>query len=220
MKQPDAPLSIERYRRLAARYDASCERVMPIRRAAIALLQLQPGEVVLDVASGTGLSFPILMQVIGPQGHLIAVEHSQEMMLLARRRVASAGWRNVTLIEAAAEAADVPINFDAALFHYTHDVLQSHPALARLLARARPGARIAVAGAKFTSWWLAPLNLWVMVRARRYLTTYSGLRQPWRKLLAYVPDLRVDTRMLGTSYVAHGRQRSSSAAAPADALGV
>lgn len=126
------------------------------------------------------------------------------MMALARRRIQVSGWHNVTLIESAAHATDVP-EFDAVLFHYTHDVLQSSAALARLFARAKPGARVAVAGAKFTSWWLAPLNLWVMIRAKPYLSTYAGLRQPWRNLQTYVPDLTISSFLLDTGYIAHGK---------------
>lgn len=61
MRQPDARRSVESYRRLAARYDASCERVMRVREETVGLLDLRPADVVVDVASGTGLSFPLLI---------------------------------------------------------------------------------------------------------------------------------------------------------------
>ena len=208
--QPDANRSIESYRRLAKNYDASCLRVMPMREEAVASLNLHSGDVVVDVASGTGLSFPLLMKAIGPTGHLIGIEHSPDMMALARHRVEAAGWRNVTLIESNVEAADIPLAVDAMLLHFTHDVLQSPAALDLLFSRAKPGARVAVAGAKFLSWWLAPVNLWIMFRARDYLTTYGGLQKPWRNLLTYVPDLDIHPRLRGTAYVARGRCAGSS----------
>ncbi len=40
-------ISIARYRRVAAGYDASAEFTMPLRLRTIALLSLQPGDVVL-----------------------------------------------------------------------------------------------------------------------------------------------------------------------------
>lgn len=86
MRQPDARRSVKSYRRLAKGYDASCMPVMPIREEAVALLELQRGDIVVDVASGTGLSFPLLLEAIGPTGRLIAIEHSPEMMALARAR--------------------------------------------------------------------------------------------------------------------------------------
>lgn len=205
MKQPNARRSLENYRGLAHKYDASCKRLMSVREDAVAFLGLRDGDVVVDVSAGTGLSFPLVMERIGPTGHLIAIELSPDMMALARQRVDAGGWRNVTLIESAVETAGIPLAFDAALFHFTHDVLQSPAALARVFAHAKPGARVAVAGAKFVSWSFAPLNIWIMIRTRRYLTTYAGLRQPWCYLTRYVPDLRIRNRLLGTGYLAHGR---------------
>lgn len=204
MKSPNLIQSIANYRDLAAGYDRNCTRVMPLREEAIARLALQPGDVVVDVASGTGLSFPLLMSAIGPQGRLIAIESSPDMMALARQRVADAGWRNVTLIERSADDAEIPIAFDAVLFHFTHDVMQSPHALSRIFASAKSGARIAVAGAKLRSWWLAPVNFWMLWRGRRYLTTFTGLREPWAGLLRYVPDLSVESRLVGTAYVGAG----------------
>ncbi|MDH4392045.1 MAG: hypothetical protein QE285_11575 [Aquabacterium sp.] len=52
----DNQLSIERDRRHAAGDDASAQRTMALRLRTIALLQLQPGDVVLDVGAGTCLS--------------------------------------------------------------------------------------------------------------------------------------------------------------------
>lgn len=186
----------------------------PIPDRAVTLLALRPGNVVIDVASGTGLSFGLIMNAIGPTGHLIAIEHSPEMMAIARRRVEEAGWHNVSLIQSAVEDANLPKTADAILFHCTHDVLQSPVALAVLFTAARDGARVAVVGAKFTSWWLAPLNLWVLFRTRRYLSTYRGLGRPWRHLASYVPDLRVSSHLQDTGYVAHGRYRLPSAEPP------
>ncbi|MEO5676489.1 MAG: hypothetical protein ABIQ84_02990, partial [Usitatibacter sp.] len=90
------------------------------------------------------------------------------------------------------------------LFHFTHDVLQSPEALARIFALAKPGARVAAAGTKFAPWWLAPLSLWVAFRVRHYVSTYRGMRKPWLPLERYVPDLIAVDRPLRTSYVAHG----------------
>ena len=178
--------------------------MMPIRHETIMLLQLKPGDTVLDVASGTGLSFALLVEAVGSSGQVVAIEHSPEMMALARQRVQAAGWQNVTLIEAQVEKANIPTPLDAVLFHFTHDVLQSREALDNIFSAAKTQARVAVAGAKLTSWWLAPLNLWVLWRARRYLTTYDHLKMPWYFLAHDVPDITVEPRLFHTGYVGHG----------------
>lgn len=202
--QPDPRLAIERYRRHAAGYDASARRTMALRRRVVALLGLAPGDTVLDVACGTGLSLPLLREAVGAGGRVIGVEVSPEMMALARERVAAAGWGNVHLVQAAMEDADPGAPLDAILFNYTHDVLQSPAALECIFARARPRARVAVAGIKHASRWLFPLRLYRLLKAQPYVTTLAGLDAPWRLLLAYVPDLRIEPVFFGTNYLARG----------------
>ncbi len=202
MNDPDPRRAVEQYRRHASGYDASAQRTMPIRRRAVALLGLAPGDRVLDVACGTGLSFPLLLEGVGPAGRVVGVEVSPEMMARARARVAAAGWANVDLVEAAVEAAALQGPFDAVLFHYTHDVLQSPQALDNIFAHVRPGARIAVAGVKHPPAWLFPLRLLRLWKAGPYVTTYRGLDRPWAPLERYVGALQVQPLMFGTNYVA------------------
>lgn len=208
MNAPDPRLAAARYREHAPRYDTSAARSQPIRAATIAHLGLVAGDVVLDVACGTGLSFPLLVAGVGPGGRVVGVDVSAEMLDVARRRVGDAGWCNVTLIEAPLDEVGFGgTRFDAILFNYAHDVLRSPPALARILAAAKPGARIAVAGLKYYPWWLAPLNPWVRARARPYATTLDGLSKPWSLLAPYLDDFARESRNFGSGYIAWGRVR-------------
>jgi demethylmenaquinone methyltransferase/2-methoxy-6-polyprenyl-1,4-benzoquinol methylase len=207
-QSPDPRLAAEKYRAHAPGYDASARRTMGLRRRAIDLLALAPGETVLDVACGTGLSLELLVGAVGPSGHVVGVEVSRDMLARATERVARAGWSNVTLIEAAMEEADPGRQFDAALFNYTHDVLQSPRALERIFSFARPGARVALAGVKHPPAWLFPLRLLRLLKARPYVTTFSGLARPWASIERYVPDLRIIPVMLGTNYLASGRVKT------------
>ncbi len=177
---------------------------MALRARTIAALDLRAGDVVVDAGCGTGLSLPALVEAVGPRGHVIGIEQSPEMMARARFRSQAAGWRQVTLIESAVEDAVLPRPFDAILFNYTHDILRSERALARLFASAVPGARVAVAGIKYFPAWLAPLNLYVYLKNRPYNAQPQGLRRPWQKLLAYVPDLAVTPTQCGMGYIGRG----------------
>jgi ubiquinone/menaquinone biosynthesis C-methylase UbiE len=181
---------------------------MRLRRRTIAALELAPGEAVLDVACGTGLSFALLVAAVGREGRVTGVELSPEMARLARDRIARAGWA-VTLIEAAAEDAALGGPFDAVLFNFTHDVLQSPGALSHVFACVKPGARVAVSGSKLLPWWLAPVNAVVRRMNAPYVTTFGGMRQPWRYLVEYVPDLRIRSALWGAAYIAHGRYHGS-----------
>lgn len=204
MTAPRPDLAIERYRKHAAGYDASSARTMQLRRRVIGLLRLRPGDTVLDVACGTGLSFPLILEAIGPAGRLVGVEVSPDMMALARERVAREGWSNVTLIQAPMEKAAAPFPLDAILFNYTHDVLRSPLALLAAFRDAKPGARVAAAGMKLFPWWLAPLNVYACAKARPYMTTFEGLASPWDMLAKYVPGLAVTPTQFGMGYIAHG----------------
>lgn len=207
MAGPDPRRAIERYRAHAAGYDASAARTLPLRRRTIAALALAPGQIVLDVACGTGLSFPLLEQGVGPGGQVVGVELSPDMLALARARCVREGWRNVTLVESAMESAEIPAGVDAVLLNFAHDVLRSPPALERIFAAARPGARVAVAGMKLAPWWLAPVNLVVLAKARPYMTTVAGLGRPWSLLAAYLDHFEWTPALFHTGYIGWGRAR-------------
>ncbi len=209
MSAPDPQRARELYRAHAAGYDASAARTMPLRRRTIAALGLRPGDTVLDVACGTGLSFALLREAVGETGHVVGVELSPEMLALAQRRCAAAGWHNVTLIRAAMEDAVIPRPLDAVLFNFTHDVLRSPPALARIFAAARPGVRVAAAGMKWAPWWMAPVNLVVRAQARPYMTTFEGLDRPWSLLERHLGSFQWRPVLFGTGYIGWGKGRTA-----------
>ena len=202
---PNRDAAIESYRRLAAEYDATCKATEPGRMEAIARLDLRPGQTVLDVASGTGKSFPALAQGVGPTGRVIAVEQSPDMARIAQQRIDELALANVLQTVAPVEEASIDGPVDALLFHYTHDVLRTPTALVRVFGAARPGARVVVVGYKLPTDWRAVFNPWFRHRAKGYLSTFEGIYAPWSHLLRYVPDLRIEReRFLGSGYLATG----------------
>ena len=203
---PDRTAALQSYRERAAGYDRSSTYILAIRAMAIRLLDVRPGEVVFDVACGTGPTLLPLAALAGPAGRVVGIEQSPEMAAIARARLAGAEAAAVEVIEAPVEDAVLPARADRLLFCYTHDVLQNPHALANLFAAVKPGARVVVVGIRLVSWWLAPLNLWTCWRTRHYLSTFRGLSEPWAPLRAYCPDLTVvRTYHAGTSYLASGR---------------
>lgn len=202
---PDRAGAIESYRRLAAGYDASCWTVEPGRLEAIALLRLAEGQTVLDVASGTGKSFAALSKAVGAAGRVIGVEQSPDMARIAARRIEELRLGNVLQIVAPVEEAPLRGPVDALFFHYTHDVLRTPAALARVLGAARPGARVVVVGFKLPTGWRSLFDPWFRHRAKGYLSTFEGAHAPWSHLLRHVPDLKIEReRHLGSGYVAIG----------------
>nr|MCU0952182.1 methyltransferase domain-containing protein [Burkholderiaceae bacterium] len=170
-------------------------------------LALAPGDCVLDVGCGTGLSLPLLRARVGETGAVFGFDQSPEMLAQARARVSAAGWHNVEVIESAAQSLVLPQArpLDALLFHYTHDILRSPPAVARLLSRARPGARVAIAGIKYFPWYLAPLNPWVYWKNHGYNGAPGGLKAPWSIIRARLTDWQMLPTQFGMGYIGSGR---------------
>jgi demethylmenaquinone methyltransferase/2-methoxy-6-polyprenyl-1,4-benzoquinol methylase len=202
--KPDRHKALEQYRRRADFYDRELLLFEPIRTDAIAALDLRRGDVVLDVGSGTGLSFEPLHEEIGEGGRIVGIEPCPEMMAKARERVRRHDWRNVDLVCASADSAPVHTLADAALFHFTHDVLRDPQALANVLSHLRPGARVVASGLQWAPPWAWPTNGFVMLAAMYSVTSFEGLGHPWDKLAQRLTNVQVRTAMAGGIYIVSG----------------
>jgi arsenite methyltransferase len=206
----DNEVSIALYRSKAAGYDASAEYTMPLRRRAIGLLGLQPGQIVLDVGAGTGLSYGLLRQGVGEQGRVLAFEQSPEMFERACQRVQRESWANVWHVNEPAETVVLPVPADAVLFNYTHDICRNPVAVANILRQVRPGARVAMAGIKYFPWWTGPLNLLVWLKNRPYNAKPADLWAPWSLVAARCDAFEWTPTQWGMGYIASGIYRGDA----------
>lgn len=186
-------LALELYRRMAPRYDRGGARwpFAGLRRRTVDLLDLAPGDAVLDVGCGTGLALPLLEEAVGPEGRIIAIDQSPDMLALARGRAGTHGWQNVTFIQSSIEEAAIPSQGDAALFAFSHDIIRSPQAVENAVQHLKPGGHVAVVGVAWGRWWELPFSLMLWLNLRRGATTYEGLGRPWSHLERLVPRLQV-----------------------------
>ncbi len=200
----DHSAALAQYRRRAAVYDTELALFEPVRQRAVERLALRAGEVVFDVGCGTGLSLPLLQPRVGTKGRIVGIEQSPEMIHLAHERVARHGWKNIDLIEASVDAARIEGHADAALFHFTHDILREPRALDNVLHHLSPGARVVACGLQWAPFWAWPVNLLVFGAARHSVTSLAGLGNPWSVLAKHLSGLQVEPMMAGGVFIASG----------------
>ncbi len=195
-----------KYKRNSVFYNLVDRPLRRVRARAVARLNLRPGESVLDLGCGTGLSVGMLQRAVGRDGRVIGVDASPDMLARARRLVAHHGWTNVRLVEAdAASAALAPESVDAVLCFYTHDIMQSDAAIETATAALRPGGRIVAAGAKRTTGLCGlALNAVTETYSRTAISNLDGFDRPWAHLQGRLGPLEIEERLWGTAYIARG----------------
>jgi ubiquinone/menaquinone biosynthesis C-methylase UbiE len=170
------------------------------RRKAVAALKLKPGDVILEIGAGTGRNLPYLVEAVGPDGTVIAVDASSGMLAEARRLVQSRGWPNVQLLQQDAALLQVDTDLDAVLFSLSYSVLpEPRPALARAWERLRPGSRVVVMDVGLTDSRLHRL-LDPVARLLVKLGPGDPYSRPWDDLAAYGP-VQTERFLLGLYYV-------------------
>lgn len=174
---------LPRYRLFARWYDfLSLER--PLYRggrlAAIDLADVRPGDRVLDVGCGTGLSLPPLVAAVGPAGHVTGLEPARRMISRARARTERHGWSQVDLVRADANAIGGSIDgpFDVVLFCYSLSIVSDWADVWNAaLGCLAPGGRIAVADTDLLTGWRRALN--PLVRILLFAGGVRPERQVW-----------------------------------------
>lgn len=128
--------------RLSAMYETPDVRRR--RRIALAALDAQPGERVLDVGCGPGFFVSDLLAVVGPTGAVVGVDSSEPMLALAGSRCGKSP--NAEFHEGAATALPFgDAEFDAALSVQVMEYVDDIPlALAEIYRVVKPGGRLMI----------------------------------------------------------------------------
>ena len=136
-----------------ARFLESSERVahMEVDRV-VSALKLQPGQIVADLGSGSGLFTRALARAVAPGGTALAVDIDQALLAIVLRSAERSKLTNIRAVQAAADDPRLPSPVDLIFICDTFHHLPDKPAYARTLARyTKPGGRVAVID--FTNEW-------------------------------------------------------------------
>ncbi len=111
-----------------------------------AVVDLQPGDTVLDLGSGGGIDVLLSARRIGPTGFAYGLDATNEMLELARRNAADAGATNVEFLHGIVE--DVPLPADSVDVVISNCVIvlsgDKDATFAEIARVLRPGGRVGI----------------------------------------------------------------------------
>ncbi len=178
--------------------------VKSLREKAVGLLDLKPGDRVLDVGCGNGASFPNLVKAVGLNGEVIGIEISPEFAFNAERRIEKNRWKNVRVVEDAAQTAVLKGKFDGALMMAAPDVYASEEALENIFPHLKENARVVIFGAKITTNRFSKIFNPVIRKVFPKLslpTTPIPDEAPWKLLAKRVENIKIEELFFGLMFL-------------------
>jgi arsenite methyltransferase len=111
-----------------------------------ALMDLKPGETVLDLGSGGGIDVLLSARRVGPTGFAYGLDMTDDMLALARENQREAGATNVAFLKGEIEAIPLPDNsVDVVISNCVINLsVDKDRVLAEAFRVLRPGGRFAV----------------------------------------------------------------------------
>lgn len=181
-------------------------------RRTVERLKLAPGAHVLDVACGTGASALPAAEIVGPQGHVIGVDFSENLLALARCKAQRRGLDNIefqfgdmTQLGFAAETFDAVVCVFGIFFVPDMEAL-----VTELWRMVKPGGKLAL-----TTWgpdFFEPLNsVFNQALSRERPDLVSNFR-PWDRIITIeaLVQLLVDSGASNIQVIAETGQQALS----------
>lgn len=205
------------YQKISQRYDWHMRcyhlvglRIGNYRRHAVDLLNLKKGDRVVDLGCGTGLSFPHIMERIGPEGHLTGVDMTAGMLACARERCERAGWNNVELVQLEIASYEFPEKIDAVISTGVMGYISEYGRVIQNAAKALdPDGRLVILDAKQPDAW-PPWLFKLLFKIKKPLGLGIEFfdNRPWESVERYFQETAFEERYGGWVYFSTGAKAS------------
>jgi arsenite methyltransferase len=183
-----------------------------------ALIELHPGQTVLDLGSGGGIDVLLSAKRVGPTGKVYGLDMTDEMLALARENQRKAGATNVEFLKGEIENIPLPDNsVDVIISNCVINLSADKGQVLREAFRVlKPGGRFAVSDVVVRG--AVPADI------RRSVELWVGCvagaldEEEYRRLLAQVGFSRIDVETWRVYKVEDAREFLASAGLNVDAL--
>jgi demethylmenaquinone methyltransferase/2-methoxy-6-polyprenyl-1,4-benzoquinol methylase len=191
--------------RIAARYDR-INRVLSFgmdvgwRRHVARLLEVQPGQRVLDVATGTA-DLVIALAKSQPRATFVGIDPSEGMLAVGREKIASSGLSDrIALVEGAAEVLPFEnASFDAVTIGFgIRNAKDPDLSLREMRRVLKPGGRLAVL--EFSMPTNSVIRFFHLLYLRHVLPVIGGLLSGNREAYRYL-NRTIETFPSGKSFI-------------------
>lgn len=181
-------------------------RMKKYRAEVIEILNLKKGDIVVELGCGTGLNFPLVMEKIGPEGHLIGVDITPGMLEVAQGRIRQNNWSNVELIESDIARYEFPKEINAVFATGVFGYIPEHDQIIERAFNALvQDGRIAILDGKRPERLPASVFHIVLALGAQYGYTEEYFDvAPWKSVEKYFANTVFQTRYGGMIYEASG----------------
>lgn len=155
-------------------HEAFHDRVIgPAGVLAMDQLDPRPGQVVVDLGCGTGMTTVELARRVGPGGRVVGLDIATAMFDRARRHIADAGVANVELVHADVQSSDLGQDrFDGAFSRFGVMFFSDPVAAFTNVRRSlKPGAALS-----FACWQSFLANDWMSVPGQAAVAVLGGVK--------------------------------------------
>jgi demethylmenaquinone methyltransferase/2-methoxy-6-polyprenyl-1,4-benzoquinol methylase len=206
----------ELYTREAERYDSGIDAVRRIFGSryldhlaqAVDALGIEAGDMVVDLACGTGLNFERILERAGPTGRIIGVDLTAAMLDRARERVARHGWTNVELVHSDVAEYAFPSGVQRIISTAGITLVPEYDLVVARAAKAlASGGRLVIYDFKIPDDWPEwRIQIQMRIRARFGQTRDLGERRPWESIARHFPVHTMEELYAGLAFLSVGEK--------------
>jgi ubiquinone/menaquinone biosynthesis C-methylase UbiE len=201
------------YQKRAKRYDISANsyyllgiREFAYRKMAVQALNIKQGDTVVEIGCGTGLNFKYLRKKVGPEGKIIGVDLTSEMLSMADKRIRRNGWSNITVVQSDAAIYRFPEHIDGIISTFALTLVPEYDKIIQKGASCLiPGRRLVILDFKKSeNWPMWLLKLFVIFTRPFGVSRDLADRHPWGSIARYMTLIEFKELFFGGIYLCVG----------------